>query len=128
MDNFDKLLVQTISEVMRYALGEINAKIICDYLEKRHFPLTTIPNNLEVFSIELRNLLGPGRGQILGSAPMLEKVILKALCKKLGLKYEVKGPINFSEEVRKLKEIYCNEKVLLTQNVFAQENGGEKIA
>lgn len=110
MDKFDKLLIQVIDEVIRYSLGDINANIIYNYLQKKACPLTEIPNNLESFSTELRNLLGSGRGQILGSAHLLERTILKALCIKLGIKYELEnGPIIFAEHVKKIKDVYSHE-------------------
>jgi hypothetical protein len=102
------MLVQVIDEVIRYSLGEINAKIIYDYFKKRNIPLDKIPDNLEFFSIELRRLLGSGRNQILGSAPIIERTILKALCKKLGLECNFEGPVNFAEHVKNLKESYNN--------------------
>jgi len=103
------MLVQVIDEVIRYSFGEVNATIIYDYFKKRNIPLDKIPDNLELFSIELRKLLGSGRGQILGSAPILEKAILKALCKKLGLECQFEGPVNLAEWVKKLKESYNNK-------------------
>jgi hypothetical protein len=72
------MLVQVIDEVIRYSFGEISATIIYDYFKKRNIPLDKIPDNLDFFSMELRMLLGSGRGQILGSAPLLERAILKA--------------------------------------------------
>lgn len=110
MDSFDRLLVQAIDEVIKYSLGEINAKIIYEYLEIRRCALNEIPKNLETFSMEMRNLLGSSKGQILGSAPILEKAILKVFCTKLGTKCDIKGPVNFAECVKKLKETYNHGK------------------
>lgn len=110
MDDFDKLLIQVIDEVMKYSLGEVNTMIIYEYFEKRNYPITDIPDNLEFFSMEMRRLLGAGRGQILGSAPILERAILKSLCKKLEINCEIDGPVNFPEYVRKLKERYNHGK------------------
>jgi len=36
-------------------------------------------------------ILGMGKGQIMGSAPLLEKAIVKRLCKKLGLEFNERG-------------------------------------
>ncbi|MEM3703343.1 MAG: hypothetical protein QXX79_02830 [Candidatus Bathyarchaeia archaeon] len=110
MDDFDKLLIQAIDKVMKYSLGEVNTMIIYEYFEKRSCPITDIPKNLEFFSMEMRRLLGSGRGQILGAAPILEKTILKSLCQKLGISCEIAGPVNFAEYVRKLKESYNHGK------------------
>jgi len=119
LDKFDKLLIQVIDEVLRYTLGDLNTSIIYEYLEKRYCPLNDIPNNLEAFSMELKNLLGCGRGQILGSAHILEKTILKVLCARLGLKFDFDGPIAFADCIRKLKEMYSNEKSDTLQAVFS---------
>lgn len=104
------MLIQVIDEVLKYSLGEVNTMIIYEYFEKRNCPITDIPKNLEFFSMEMRRLLGAGRGQILGSAPILEKAILKSLCKKLGINCEIAGPVNFAECVRKFKESYNHGK------------------
>lgn len=110
MDKFDKMLVQVIDEVIKYSLGEVNATIIYGYFKKINCPVDKIPENLEFFSMELRRLLGSGRGQILGSAPILERAILKALCKKLEINCQFEGPVNFAEYVKKLKEVYNHGK------------------
>jgi len=127
LDDFDNLLIKVIDEVLRYALGDMNASIIYAYLEKKCCPLKEIPNNLEMFSTELRNLLGSGRGQILGSAPIIEKTILKALCIKLGLKASLENFANFVECVQKLRELYNNGKVMFVNQCLIA-NGGEKVA
>lgn len=120
VEKFDKLLVQVIDQVIRYSLGDVNASTIYNYLEKKKCPLEDIPNNLEVFSMELRNLLGSGRGQILGSAVILEKAILKAFCIKLGLKYNLEGPIVFADCIRELREAYNHGKQTALQSCHTQ--------
>jgi len=117
LDKFDNLLNQVIDEVFRYSLGDINTNIIYEYFEKIGFPLKDISrNNLEFFSQMLRKLLGCGRGQILGSAPILEKAIVKALYIKLGLNPpNFEGPVVFAKEIKKLKEIYNNGKLTLSK-------------
>jgi hypothetical protein len=106
LDEFDKLLLTAIDETLRYSLGNINAQIIYDYLEKKCCPMPEIPQKLDAFSAELRYLLGPGRGQILGSAAILEKAIAKVLCFKLGTQFNEIGPILFEDYVKSLKEAY----------------------
>ncbi|HML04074.1 MAG TPA: hypothetical protein VK487_11980 [Candidatus Bathyarchaeia archaeon] len=55
--------------------------------------------------MELRMLLGSGRGQMLGSAGVLEKTVLGVLCSRIAI---VRDPerIDFPDYVRELKEVY----------------------
>jgi hypothetical protein len=109
LDKFDELLVKVIDETTKYCLGEVNALILYNYLAKRHCSLEEIPEKLEVFSTELRNILGFGRRQIYGAASILEETIVHALCLKLEMPYDEKGPIVFADCVRKLKNDFCQE-------------------
>jgi hypothetical protein len=109
LDKFDELLVKVIDETTKYCLGEGNALILCGYLAKKSCSLGEIPEKLEVFSVELRNLLGFGRGQIYGAASILEETIAQALCLKLEVPYDEEGPIVFADYIRKLKNTYCQE-------------------
>ena len=109
MDKFDELLVKVVDETTKYCLGEVNALIIYDYLEKRSCPLNKVPEKLEVFSMELRNILGFGRRLIYGAAPILEETIAQALCLELKLPYDERGPIVFADCIRRLKRVYCEE-------------------
>ena len=107
MDNFDAVLLQVIDETIGYCLGEVNSQIIYRYLEEKGCPKHEIPRKLDVFAETLEDLVGTGRGMILGGALILEKEIVEALCKKLGVEYsEVVGSGYFPEQCKKLKEIH----------------------
>jgi hypothetical protein len=108
VNDFDKLLIQVTEETIKYCLGDSNASIVWNYLEERDCPMSEIPNRPEVFSEELRNIMGFGRRQILGAATILEEAILEIFCKKLGINFEFEKPTNFPREVRKLREIYTS--------------------
>jgi hypothetical protein len=108
VSDFDNLLVQVIKETLNYCLGEVNAGVICNYLEERNLPLNEIPNNPELFSEELRKILGFGSRQILCAASILEETILELLCKKLEIKLVYQKPVNFPFQLRKLREPYMN--------------------
>ena len=71
MEDFDQALLDAIDEILEYTLGNIGARAIYNYMERTGCPKNEIPNNLDCFSTELRRILGNGRGQILGSAPIL---------------------------------------------------------
>jgi hypothetical protein len=109
LDKFDDLLVKVIDETIKYCLGEANALILYNYLEKKSCSLDEIPERLEVFSMELRNMLGFGRRQIYGAASILEETIAEALCLRLKLPYDEKGPIVFADYIKELKKIYRQE-------------------
>ena len=63
VNDFDSLLVQVIDETVKYCLGDVNASTICNYLKERNLPISEIPNKPELFSEELRNILGFGSRQ-----------------------------------------------------------------
>ncbi len=106
VDDFDRLTVEVIDGALKYCLGETNASVIYNYLEKRDYPLSEIPNRPEKFSEELRNILGFGSRQIFGAPSILEEAILEILCKKLGISHSLEKPPDFPKQMRKLRETY----------------------
>ena len=110
LEEFDQLLVVTIVEVLQESLGVLNAQIVLDYLEKRSCPVRELPNKLSIFSVEMRKLLGWDRGQLLGSAAILEETIAKVLCFKVGVEFEEQIPIVLSKFAEKLRGVYYNKK------------------
>ena len=118
-EKFDIILLKTIDEVLIDVLGERNKQVIYDYLEMKSCHMPQIYDTLEVFSAELRNLLGPGRGGILGSAPILEETILRVLCHKIGVPYDPTKP--FLSYVRELKETFNQRKSAISvHNIEAE--------
>ena len=115
LDDFDELLLQIIDKTLRYTLGEENAKIIYDYLEKRSCPRLKIPQKLDAFCAELRLVLGHGDNKVHCSAEALEETIVRMVCISLARAGVKLGPINLSETrstefadfIGKLKEAYC---------------------
>jgi hypothetical protein len=105
MDEFDEILLKTVDKTIRYMLGDRNALIIYDYLEKSSCPMQEIPRRLDLFSARLRDLLGTSRGQILGAPTILEDAIVETLSQELGLTLE-QGPGVFRDRIRRLKERY----------------------
>jgi len=49
MDEFDEILLKTVDKTLRYVLGDRNAFIIYDYLEKSSCPIQEIPIVRPVF-------------------------------------------------------------------------------
>ena len=106
MNAFDEALLNAIDEILRYIIGDYGAEIIYSYLERNDLTKNEIPNKLDKFSEEIRKILGDGKGQILGSAPIIEEAIAERLCEKLGTKLEGRLPMAFSIFIGKLKEDY----------------------
>ena len=115
MDKFNDLLLGVIDETLRYALGDINTSIVFDYLEKKSCPFSEVPTNLHIFSGALRNLLGSGRGRILGAAPILERTIAEIFCHKLGMEFDKGGFIVLANYIEKLREVYGNKEVVMLE-------------
>jgi hypothetical protein len=114
LDEFDKMLLEVIDETLRYSLGEKTVKIFYDYLGRKGFPLTSVPQNPEFFFNELRNVLEVDGQRFhtvsaLGIVSLLERTIIEIMCKKFGIKFEEKGPISFPEWVDKLRETYLSK-------------------
>ena len=110
MDTFDEKLLQSVDKTLKYVLGDINAGIIFDYLEKKGCTLNEIPAKLDLFSMELENLVGSGKGQFLGVAPILEEAILKSLSAELKIEFDNKSPGSFASHVERLREINYAKK------------------
>jgi len=108
-EEFDKMLVEAITEIFRDSLGDINTTIVFQYLVSRSCPTEDIPQKLSVFSTELRALFGFGRGSMLGSAVILETAIVKTLCNKVGTSFSDAEPFVFVTLVNRLRETYVNE-------------------
>ena len=125
MDEFDKTLLSTVDEILLYTIGDVGTQVIYNYLERNCFPKSEIPANLDRFSEELRNLLGDGKGQILGSAPILEEAIVEKLCVKLSMPAPRRLPMAFSIFIRKLKGTYFSKRkdpaISVIESAFTEE-------
>jgi hypothetical protein len=109
-EEFDRILVEAITEIFRDSLGDINTAIVFQYLGGRSCPTKDIPRKLSVFSTELRALFGFGRGSMLGSAVILETAIVKTLCNQIGTSFNDVEPFVFVTFVNRLRETYVNGK------------------
>jgi len=91
--DFDKLFIEAVDEGLD-VLGESGRQMIFFHLEKscsikRH----EIPKKPEAFAAGLEKIFGAG-------ASVLEKLIVKNLYSKLGLKYEDKEERKFADYVK----------------------------
>lgn len=126
MDKFDKLVLETISEVLTDTLGEESVRVIYSYLERHFCPIFEIPSNLNIFSKELAKLLQTKGQRILfvegddgytgitesGMASILECEIVKVLCRKLRVEFLHSGPIEFANYITELKNNCANESTI----------------
>jgi len=123
LDEFDEALLNAIDSILRFALGDACTQIICHYLERTSFPKSEISKRFGRFSEELKNLWGDGRGQILGSAPILEETIAGRICAELGTKLQGELQVAFSTSIRKYKEDYylsAQENVISVSELTAK--------
>jgi hypothetical protein len=130
LDEFDKLLNWAIEKTISYIFGDINAQVIYSYLEKKECGLKQIPAKLTLFSVELRRILGTGRGQLLGAAPILEEAILETLCSEMQIKFDESEGKSFADRVERIRESYNKSTKtgsILTQ-ALSSEDGDEDTA
>lgn len=109
LDEFEETLLTTVDEILQYTLGDFGTQVIYNYLERTVFQSQKFPPNWTDSPRNLK-LLGDGKGQILGSAPILEEAIAERLCAKLGMPTPGRLPMAFSIFIRKLKENYFSKR------------------
>ena len=94
----DDLLLSVVDETMKQVFKDAGAKVIYDYLEDNSdLKREEIAENPEVFSAGLERLM-------VSAARVVEKLILKNLYRKLGLKFEEKEGYEFSDYVEELRK------------------------
>lgn len=99
LGHFDEVLLDSVDYVVKMVLGEFAAGTIYQYLEKRReLKRDEIPSRVADFSIGLNQLLGQS------SAHMLEKLMIKQLCSKLEMEYDLPSDFNFEIYVHGLKD------------------------
>ena len=95
--DFDKLFIEAVDEGLD-VLGESGRQMIFFHLEKSYsIKRHEIPKKPEAFAAGLEKIFGAG-------ASVLEKLIVKSLYSKLGLKYEDKEELPFADYVNDVKE------------------------
>ena len=95
--DFEKLFMEAVDEGLE-TLGESGKHTIFFHLEKSYsIKRHEIPKKPEAFARGLEKIFGAG-------ASVLEKLIVKSLCSKLGLKYEDVESRPFADYVKYVKE------------------------
>jgi len=96
-NNFSKILLSAVEESLS-SLGDSPKKAILFHLEASfNLKKEKIPTNLTEFAKALEGIFGPG-------ASYLERLKVKRLYEKLGLKFEDTASLDFLQCVDKLKK------------------------
>jgi hypothetical protein len=94
---FSKILLSSVEESL-FLLGDSTKQAILFHLENSfNLKKEKIPTNLTEFVKALEGIFGPG-------AEYLERLILRCLYEKLGLKFEENANLDFLQCVNNLKE------------------------
>ena len=97
-ERLNDLVVNVADETLKQIFKEEGIRVIYDYLENNHhLKRGEIAEKPKVFSAGLERLMVSG-------APLIEKLILKNLYGKLGLKFREKKGYEFSDYIRELEE------------------------
>ena len=100
--DFEKLFIEAVDEGLE-TLGESGKHMIFFHLDKGYsIKKHEIPKKPEAFAKGLEKIFGAG-------ASVLEKLIVKSLCSKLGLNYEDVESRPFADYVKYVKETNAKE-------------------
>ena len=94
---FNSLIVESFHEAIRF--GEV----ILFFLElNSSVRRSKIAENPELFESKLHDILGD-------STPIIKERIIRNLCAKIGIDYEIIANLNFSDQIREAQKIYLNK-------------------
>ena len=95
-DQFNKLLADAVMESLTQILGETATNTVLSYLERNNaFQRDDISENISLFHSCLTDLLG-------SSSLLLENQIIKVLCHKLNLEYDLHETYEFIDYIKEL--------------------------
>ena len=96
--NWNSFFAETVDETLKQIFKKDGAKVIYEFLENHsRLKLEEAADKPEVFSDSLERLM-------VSAARVIEKLILKNLYRRLGLKFEEKQGYEFSDYIRELRE------------------------
>ncbi|MGD8506620.1 MAG: hypothetical protein PVF15_08160 [Candidatus Bathyarchaeota archaeon] len=103
--SLDELVLCAIDETIKNVFKEPGAKVIYDYMEtKCHLKWEEIAQKPEVFSASLERLM-------VSAAQVIEKMVLKNLYCKLGLRFEEKNGYEFSDYMKDLRRSHVGKNM-----------------
>lgn len=98
MKALDDLLINVVDETLRQVFREEGTKAIYAFIKNNcHLKREEIAEKPKVFSAGLERLMG-------SAAPVIEKLILKNLHRKLGLKFVKKEGYELSDYVKEMRK------------------------
>jgi hypothetical protein len=97
-NDWNNLFAETVDDTLKQIFKEDGARVIYKFLENQTcLKLEEVADNPKVFSASLERLM-------VSAARVIEKVILKNLYSKIGLKFKEKQGYEFSDYIRELRE------------------------
>lgn len=97
--SFDELVADVVDEVLRSIFGERLTFSIWTYLEVNFVGRADVARKPEAFEESLEKLFG-------FAVKALERRIIKRLCQMLKVELELRESIEFSDCIRKLRNLY----------------------
>jgi len=96
--SLDDLLLSVVDETMKQVFREAGTKVIYSYMENKcHLKLEEVAEKPQVFSAGLKRLLN-------SAGPVIEKMILKNLYRKLELEFVEKKDYEFPDYIKELRK------------------------
>ena len=96
--NWNSLFAEAVDDTLKQIFKEDGVKVIYEFLENHtRLKLEEVADKPEVFSATLERLM-------VSAAHVIEKMILKNLYRKLGLKFEEKPGYEFPDYIKELRE------------------------
>lgn len=97
-NNWSSLFAEAVDNTLKQIFKEDGTKVIYEFLENHsRLRLEEVADKPEVFSATLERLM-------VSAARVIEKMILKNLYRRLGLKFEEKPGYEFPDYIRELRE------------------------
>jgi len=96
--DLNSFFAEAVDDTLKQIFKEDGAKVIYEFLENHsRLKLEEVADKPEVFSAILERLM-------VSAAHVIEKMILKNLYRRLGLKFEEKPGYEFPDYIRELRE------------------------
>lgn len=96
--DWNSLFAETVDDTLKQIFKEDGARVIYEFLENQTcLRLEEVADKPKVFSASLERLM-------VSAARVIEKLILKNLYSRIGLKFEEKKGYDFSDYIRELRE------------------------
>ena len=96
--DWNSIFAEAVDDTLKQIFKEDGARVIYEFLENHtRLRLKDVADNPQVFSDSLERLM-------VSAARVIEKVILKNLYSKMGVKFKEKPGYEFSDYIKELRE------------------------